>query len=100
MTNTIPQSQSNLESNTSKPILLDVRTSEEFEMQHIEGSINLPLDELLDGTQKSVDVLSKIPKDSEILAYCVSGARSSIAVGVLKDSGYENVLNKRSILDF
>ncbi len=99
MTNTIPQSQSNLESNTSKPILLDVRTSEEFEMQHIEGSINLPLDELLDGTQKSVDVLSKIPKDSEILAYCVSGARSSIAVGVLKDSGYENVLNKRSILD-
>jgi rhodanese-related sulfurtransferase len=68
-------------------------------MQHIGGSINLPLDELLDGTQKSVDVLSKIPKDSEIWAYCVSGARSSIAVGVLKDAGYENVLNKRSVLD-
>ncbi len=99
MTNTIPQSQSNLESNTSKPILLDVRTSEEFEMQHIEDSINLPLDELLDGTQKSVETLSRIPKDSEIWTYCVSGARSSIAVGVLKDAGYENVLNKRSVLD-
>lgn len=99
MTNTIPQSQINLESNGSKPILLDVRTSEEFEMQHLADSINLPLDELLDGTQKSVEVLSKIPKDSEIWIYCVSGARSSVAIGILKDAGYENVLNKRSILD-
>ena len=82
-----------------KRILLDVRTRDEFEMQFIEGSINLPLDELLDGTPESIDVLSQVPKDTEIWVYCMSGARSSIAIGVLQDAGYENVLNKRSVFD-
>lgn len=67
-------------------ILLDVRTKEEYKEGHIEGSINIPLQEI----QKAAE---RIEKDAIVFVYCLSGARSRQATQQLKKMGYSNVTN-------
>jgi phage shock protein E len=75
--------------NADKSIkLIDVRTVEEFREGHIKGSVNLPLDELLDKAAKQLPV-----KDATIFIVCHSGARASTAVSALKRVGYTHVFN-------
>ena len=69
-------------------VLLDVRTAEEYEQIHIPNSISLPLDRL---KQDAGRVVSN--KDSEIIVYCLSGARASTAASMLGAMGYTNVKN-------
>ena len=76
-------------------ILLDVRTEQEFDDQHIEGAILIPYDEL-GGRAKS-----ELPnKDDVILIYCRSGRRSEIAARELIEFGYTNVFDFGGILDW
>ena len=68
-------------------VLLDVRTAEEYRQGHIEGSLNIPL-------QNMQAVKSSIPAlDKPIYVHCLSGSRSAQAVSVLKSMGYTNVTN-------
>lgn len=62
--------------------LLDVRTVDEFNELHLPGAANIPLDQLFDR-------LSAVPKEKPVVIYCASGARSSVAAGVLAKAGYE-----------
>ena len=62
--------------------LLDVRTPEEFKMGHIEGFLNIPVDELREG-------LSKLDKGKPVYVICQSGLRSYIASRILAGNGYE-----------
>ena len=62
--------------------LLDVRTPEEFKMGHIEGFLNIPVDELREG-------LSKLDKSKPVYVICQSGLRSYIASRILAGNGYE-----------
>ncbi len=62
--------------------LLDVRTKEEFEDGHIEGFINIPVDELRER-------LGEIEKEKPVYAICQSGLRSYIASRILEGNGYE-----------
>ena len=62
-------------------IVVDVRTSEEYETGHVKDSINIPYDEI----DENVD----LDQDKTILVYCKSGTRSNIAYETLKDLGYE-----------
>ena len=62
--------------------LLDVRTIDEFNELHLPGAANIPLDQLFDR-------LSAVPKGKPVVIYCASGARSSVAAGVLAKAGYE-----------
>lgn len=64
-------------------IIVDVRTVGEFNMGHIEGSINVPLDSL----NSKVKKLKKLNKT--ILLCCASGARSAMATGILKRHGID-----------
>jgi rhodanese-related sulfurtransferase len=64
--------------------LLDVREPEEFKQWSIEGSINIPLTELL-SEQKTLD---KIPKGKTIITICPHGNRSTIAKYLLERYGY------------
>src|SRR5690606_29681461 len=75
----------------SPPFLLDVRTVEEVEKNgHIEGSILVPLAELMDN-------LDKLPSfDTPMVVYCGSGWRCTIAMPVLGALGWENVLSLKS----
>jgi len=62
--------------------LLDVRTPEELE-EHgmIAGAVNIPIDQL-------EARLSEVPKDKEIVTYCMRGGRASSAADILREAGY------------
>ena len=62
-------------------LVLDVRSREEFDEEHIEGAYNLPYDEIND--------LIDIDKNTIIFVYCKSGNRSKIAADKLLKLGYE-----------
>jgi glyoxylase-like metal-dependent hydrolase (beta-lactamase superfamily II)/rhodanese-related sulfurtransferase len=64
--------------------LLDVREPEEFKQWSIEGSINIPLTELL-SEQKTLD---KIPRDKTVITICPHGNRSTIAKYLLERYGF------------
>ena len=66
-------------------VLLDVRTREEYASGHIEGSRNLPLDEL-----NRVDSVIK-DKNAPLYVHCLSGGRSAHAAAYLKGKGYKEV---------
>lgn len=62
--------------------LLDVRTPEELkEHGMIAGAVNIPIDELQAR-------LAEVPKDKEIVAYCMRGGRAETAAGILREAGY------------
>ena len=72
---------------TPGAVLLDVRSPEEYAGQHIEGSTNVPVQEL-------PKVLEMVPdKSTPFFVHCLSGGRSSVACNFLKRIGYTNVTN-------
>ncbi len=76
---------------TDGAMLIDVRSTDEYKSYHIQGSINIPLDEL-----------SKIsvPKDTPLFVYCLSGARSARALSMLKQMGFTNITNIGGISNY
>jgi rhodanese-related sulfurtransferase len=66
--------------------IIDVRTVKEYRAGHIEGAVNIPLDELRENI-KSLD------KDSRIVVHCRSSYRSYLAYRILKNAGFKNVWN-------
>ena len=68
-------------------VLLDVRTEDEYALEHAAGAKLLPLDDIED-TELS-ELLPK--KDAPILIYCRTGRRSALAAAQLFDRGYENL---------
>jgi rhodanese-related sulfurtransferase len=67
-----------------RPFIFDVRTTEEFAAGHIEGAVNIPVDELRMR-------LDEIPRDREIVAYCQVGQRGYLATRILRQSGFSAV---------
>lgn len=61
--------------------LIDVRTPLEVERGKINGSINIPLDDLRDR-------LHELPKDELIYVTCQVGLRGYIATRILQENGY------------
>jgi len=68
-------------------LILDVRTKGEYAGGHISGSVNIPLDKLVDNLNKLKG------KNNPIITCCASGARSATAKGVLTNRGFTNVYN-------
>lgn len=72
------------------PVIIDVRSTQEFRMQKLEGSINIPLEQLK-------HKMGKLKKYKQPLVLCcASGSRSAAAVGMLRGAGFSNVHNGRS----
>jgi rhodanese-related sulfurtransferase len=65
--------------------LIDVRTPIEFESEHIDGSINIPLDEL---GQRG----GEFKKDKAVVLICRTGNRASRAAGLLVPYGFDAAL--------
>ncbi|SHN49528.1 Rhodanese-related sulfurtransferase [Butyrivibrio hungatei DSM 14810] len=79
---------------TPDAILLDVRTKEEYKSGHISGSINIPVDDIL-------EIEDKIPDhDTMIFVYCHSGNRARRAVDKMKMLGYKKAKNIGGIVDY
>lgn len=60
--------------------LLDTRTPEEFAVGHVEGFMNIPVDELRDRIQE-------LDPDKPVYVMCQSGLRSYIACRILEGNG-------------
>jgi phage shock protein E len=74
--------------------LLDVRTKEEWDRDHIAGAILIPHDRI--GTQ----IADIIPdQKAPIALFCKSGRRSGIALDVLRAMGYDHAENFGGIKD-
>lgn len=61
--------------------LLDVRTPEEYSNWKIEGSVNIPVNEVISN-------LEKIPKEKQIITICAHGQRSQYAANMLMKNGF------------
>jgi rhodanese-related sulfurtransferase len=70
-------------------VILDVRTEGEFRDGHIEGAINIPVNEL-EGR------LGELEKGDELLVYCRTGNRSGTAVSILKENRYSKIYHMDS----
>lgn len=68
-------------------IILDVRTTREFENGHIKEAINIPLNLLSHNIDQFAD------KTTPIITCCASGVRSASAKMILKRNGFEQVYN-------
>jgi rhodanese-related sulfurtransferase len=77
-----------IQSNISSPIIIDVRSPQEFATGSIEGAVNLPLNGLPDSLLNE-----GIELDKEVVVYCRSGRRSAQAKTVLKAAGFELVFD-------
>ena len=67
-------------------ILIDVRTKAEYDSGYIPTAINIPYNILADN-------LPTEDKDARIIVYCRSGSRSNIALNMLLDLGFKNVVD-------
>ena len=76
-------------------ILLDVRTQEEYDAEHIEGAILIPDYEI---EIKAESILTD--KNALILVYCRSGRRSKNAAAQLVTLGYTNIKEFGGIIDW
>ncbi len=77
-----------LETEDEPPLLIDVRTPQEYYGGHIKNTRLFPLGELLSNT----DAINEY-KDKEIIAICHSGSRSMMAAQILARSGFKDIRN-------
>lgn len=73
-------------------VLIDVRSQQEHDERHIEGSVLIPMDEIGAKIEEQV-----AEKDKPIIVYCRSGRRSAIAAEELIKMGYTKVYDLGSI---
>ena len=64
--------------------LLDIRTSKEYELGHIPGSVHVQLSDF-------GDKLKRLKKDKEVVVYCQNGNQSVWAIKRLMGLGFRNL---------
>ena len=64
--------------------IIDVRTKIECFLGKIEGSVNIPLDQIPNNVEK-------IREMQPVIICCAAGVRSAQAVAFLKNNGIENI---------
>lgn len=69
--------------NLSEDLIVDVRKPGEFEAEHLENAISIPLDFIN-------EQLSSFPKNKHFYMHCAGGYRSMIAASILKARGWNN----------
>ena len=70
-------------------VVLDVRTEEEFESGYIPNAINIDIQM----GQSFIDEINSLDKNKFYYVYCRSGARSSQAVQLMRELGFNDTFN-------
>lgn len=70
-------------------ILIDVRSAAEFALGSVPGAVNIPVDLL-------PYQLEELSGKENIIVFCRSGHRSSIATDFLKRKGFSNVIDGKT----
>jgi len=68
------------------PVVIDTRSAREYERGHIDGAINIPVDE----TRERID---EIPAEGPVVVECTTGYRSYVSQRILMNHGRTNVRN-------
>jgi len=66
--------------------IFDIRKISEFQSEHLEAAINIPLNDL-------EQQLDRLPKDQAFVVHCAGGYRSMVAASLLKKKGYQNFVD-------
>ncbi|MCA8943491.1 MAG: rhodanese-like domain-containing protein [Planctomycetes bacterium] len=66
-----------------KPLLVDVRELDEFQISRIPGAVHVDPDE----------DLAVVPRDRTVIVYCSVGYRSAVVAERLREAGYDSVHN-------
>jgi phage shock protein E len=69
------------------PVILDVRSSSEYDAGHVPGAINIPFQEVAARHGELA-----IEPDQPIVVYCAHGPRAAWAGRALRKAGYTHVL--------
>lgn len=77
---------------TGTPLLLDVREPHEYEICRIEGSVNVPMNQIPSN-------LMKFGLDQEIVTICHHGIRSAAVADFLESRGFTRVSNLTGGID-
>jgi rhodanese-related sulfurtransferase len=72
------------------PLVLDVRTPGEYSRGHLKDSVLIPLQQLQARWQEIAG-----HKDKDVLIYCATGNRSTVAAKILIDNGFKRIFNLR-----
>ncbi|MBI2265670.1 MAG: rhodanese-like domain-containing protein [Armatimonadetes bacterium] len=67
--------------------LVDVRFPMEYRGGHIKGALLAPF------TEVRSSAVAYLPRDTEIVVYCTTGARGTYACNILHKMGFKKVLN-------
>lgn len=67
-------------------LIVDVRTSGEFETGHIEGALNIDV-----GLPNFKEEIDRLDKNKKYLVYCRSGNRSKFAGRIMESLGFKEV---------
>jgi len=81
---TAEQLEKNINFNEAQ--IFDVRKKSEFLSEHLIGAVNIPLNEINSH-------LSEFPKNTKFILHCAGGYRSMIAASILKQRGWDNLVD-------
>ena len=68
------------------PVLLDVRSEQEFNAGHVAGALNFPIRDLAASLTSLMD-----KKSSPIVLYCETGPRANYAHQLMSQYGFDNL---------
>ena len=69
-----------------RPLIVDVRSAQEWSHDHLDGAVHIPLPQLLRH-------IGGIPRNRPLTVVCASGYRSSIAASLLEGRGFDRLIN-------
>lgn len=72
-------------------LVIDTREPFEYQMDHVDGAINISSSEFMTGNIP--DKLKDVSKDQPIILYCRSGQRSNTCGMLLSQYGFTNLTN-------
>lgn len=90
-----PEDAKAMRDENSAVVFVDVREQYEYDAEHIQGAILLPLGEIEATASEVIPDLSGI-----YIIYCRSGNRSNQAANILVDMGYENIYDMGGIISW
>jgi rhodanese-related sulfurtransferase len=76
--------------NSSNAVLVDVRETQEYEGGRLPKAVHIPLSQL----ETRSGELAK-SKDRPVVAYCMTGNRSSLAAKILEKAGFKDIYQLR-----
>ena len=74
-------------------VILDVRTSEEYQTGNIENAKNIDY-----SSQNFKDEIGKLDEAKTYFVYCRSGNRSREAAKIMKELGFEKIYNLEGVI--